>query len=49
LRKRSGEMKYNPHGDTALGAGDVLVVMGDVNQIWKARAAAGEAGSPSAA
>ena len=49
LRKRSGEMKYNPHGDTALGAGDVLVVMGDVGQIWKARTAAGEAGSPSAA
>lgn len=49
LRKRSGEMKYNPHGDTALGAGDVLVVMGDVNQIWKARTAAGEAGSPSVA
>ena len=49
LRKRSGEMKYNPHGDTALGAGDVLVVMGDVKQIWKARTAAGEAGSPSAA
>lgn len=49
LRKRSGEMKYNPHGDTALGAGDVLVVMGDVGQIWKARTAAGEEGSPSAA
>jgi voltage-gated potassium channel len=49
LRKRSGEMKYNPHGDTALGAGDVLVVMGDISQIWKARTAAGEAGSPSAA
>jgi voltage-gated potassium channel len=47
LRKPSGEMKYNPHGDTILGSGDTLVVMGDVAQIWKARAAAGEVSSPS--
>jgi K+/H+ antiporter YhaU regulatory subunit KhtT len=39
-------MKYNPRGDTALGAGDVLVVMGDIDQIWKAREAAGENISP---
>ncbi len=49
LRKPSGEMKYNPHGDTALGAGDVLVVMGDIDQIWKAREAAGGSASPPAA
>lgn len=49
LRKRSGEMKYNPHGHTALGAGDVLVVMGDIDQIWKAREAAGGSASPPAA
>lgn len=42
LRKPSGEMKYNPQGDAELSAGDVLVVMGDVNQVWKAREAAGE-------
>jgi voltage-gated potassium channel len=41
LRKPTGQMQYNPHGDTALSAGDVLVVMGDVDQIWKAREAAG--------
>ena len=49
LRKPTGEMTYNPHGNTALSARDVLVVMGDINQIWKARAAAGEPVSPSAA
>ena len=48
LRKTSGEMKYNPQGDNVLAAGDVLLVMGNVNDIWKARAAAGEA-VPSAA
>jgi K+/H+ antiporter YhaU regulatory subunit KhtT len=46
LRKPTGQMQYNPHGDTTLGAGDVLVVMGDVDQIWKARAAAGGKASP---
>jgi voltage-gated potassium channel len=49
LRKSSGEMKYNPRGDTALSGGDVLVVMGDIDQIWKAREAAGGSASPSAA
>ena len=42
LRKPSGEMSYNPQGDTVLAAGDVLVVQGDVNQVWKAREAAGQ-------
>jgi len=34
-------MEYNPHGDTLLRSGDVLIVMGDVNKVWKAREAAG--------
>jgi voltage-gated potassium channel len=42
LRKPDGQTRYNPHGHTALVAGDVLLVMGDVDMIWKARAAAGE-------
>lgn len=41
LRKPSGEIKYNPQGDTVLAPNDVLLVMGDVNRIWKAREAAG--------
>lgn len=41
LRKPSGEMLYNPHGETLLMSGDVLVVLGDVNKAWKAREAAG--------
>jgi len=42
LRKPSGEMLYNPHGETPLTSGDVLVVLGDVNNAWKAREAAGD-------
>lgn len=42
LRKPSGQLRYNPQGDTVLAAGDVLLVMGDVNKIWKAREAAGQ-------
>ena len=42
LRKSDGSTAYNPHGHTVVVAGDVLVVMGDVNDVWKARAAAGE-------
>jgi voltage-gated potassium channel len=41
VRTAAGAMEYNPHGDTVLHAGDVLIVMGDVNQVWKAREAAG--------
>lgn len=40
LRRPSGT-KYNPQGDAVLEPGDVLLVMGDVEQIWKAREAAG--------
>lgn len=42
LRRPDGEMQYNPHGDTLLASGDVLVVLGDVNNTWKAREAAGQ-------
>jgi voltage-gated potassium channel len=46
LRKADGKTIYNPHGSTPLLAGDVLVVMGDVDMIWKAREAAGIAIPP---
>lgn len=48
LRKPDGVMKYNPQSDTVLASGDVLLVMGDVERIWKAREAAGAALSPTA-
>lgn len=41
VRNPAGVIEYNPHGDTVLNAGDVLIVMGDVNQVSKAREAAG--------
>jgi voltage-gated potassium channel len=41
VRKPDGELKYNPRDDTALAGGDVLVVLGDVANTWKAREAAG--------
>ena len=41
LRKPDGKMDYNPHGDAVLGSGDVLVILGDVHNTWKAREAAG--------
>jgi len=43
LRKPDGGTTFNPHGDTVIAPEDVLVVMGDVNQIWRARGAAGSA------
>jgi voltage-gated potassium channel len=39
--KPDGEMKFNPRDDTKVGSGDVLLVMGDVANVWKARDAAG--------
>ena len=42
LRKPDGKMDYNPHGDAVLGSGDVLVILGDVHNTWKAREAAGQ-------
>ena len=35
-------MKFNPRGDMVMASGDVLVVMGDVANAWKARDAAGD-------
>ncbi len=45
LRKPGGQLQYNPHGDAVLDSGDVIVVLGDVNNTWKARAAAGDPAS----
>ncbi len=41
VRKPDGELKFNPRHDVALAGGDVLVVMGEVENAWKAREAAG--------
>jgi len=41
LRKPSGETQYNPKAETVLDARDILIVMGNANQVWKAREAAG--------
>lgn len=41
VRKPEGEMKFNPRDDTVIVGGDVWVVMGDVDNAWKARDAAG--------
>ena len=41
LHQPSGEMRYSPETDVLAG-GDVLVVMGEVSNLWKAREAAGE-------
>jgi voltage-gated potassium channel len=41
VRKPDGELKYNPRDDTSLASGDVLVVLGEVANTWKAREAAG--------
>ena len=34
-------MKFNPREDTVLAKGDVLVVMGEVANVWEARDSAG--------
>jgi len=49
VRKSSGETQYNPKAEAILGAQDVLIVMGTVDQVWKARAAAGGTAPTSAA
>ncbi len=41
IRKPAGDMQFNPRNDTVMASGDVLVVMGDVSNAWKARDAAG--------
>jgi voltage-gated potassium channel len=41
LRKPDGSTKFNPRDDTVMAGGDVVIVMGDVANAWKARDAAG--------
>jgi len=41
IRKPDGDMKFNPRDDTAMAGGDILVVMGDLANVWKARDEAG--------
>jgi voltage-gated potassium channel len=37
VRKSNGQTRYNPQGDMALDASDVLIVMGDIANVRKAR------------
>jgi voltage-gated potassium channel len=41
IRKPDSDTKFNPRSETVMASGDVLVVMGDVANAWKARDAAG--------
>jgi voltage-gated potassium channel len=41
IRKPDGGVIFNPHDDSVIASGDVLVVMGDAANTWKARDAAG--------
>lgn len=41
IRRLDGDTKFNPPGETVMASGDVLVVMGEVANTWKARDAAG--------
>jgi voltage-gated potassium channel len=41
IRKSEGEVKFNPREDTVVAKGDVVVVMGEVANVWKARDSAG--------
>jgi voltage-gated potassium channel len=41
VRTSDGDMKFNPRDDTVVASGNVLVVMGDISNAWKARDAAG--------
>jgi voltage-gated potassium channel len=41
IRKSDGGVKFNPPAETVLASGDVVVVMGEVANTWKARDAAG--------
>jgi voltage-gated potassium channel len=42
IRHASGETKFNPTADTILTPGDVLILMGEVNQVWKLRPETGD-------
>jgi voltage-gated potassium channel len=41
VRRQDGKLQYNPSAETTLASGDVLVVLGEVTNTWKAREAAG--------
>ncbi len=41
VRTSDGEMKFNPREDMVMAQSDVLVVMGDIANVWQARDAAG--------
>jgi uncharacterized protein with PhoU and TrkA domain len=41
IRQPDGAVKFNPRDQTVIESGDVLVVMGEVANAWKARDAAG--------
>jgi len=41
IRTADGEMKFNPREDMVIAKSDVLVVMGDIANVWEARDAAG--------
>jgi voltage-gated potassium channel len=41
IRKMEGEMRFNPREDAAIAKGDVVVVMGEVANVWEARESAG--------
>lgn len=41
VRTADGEMKFNPREDMVMAKSDVLVVMGDIANVWEARDAAG--------
>jgi len=42
IRRPSGEITYNPRDEAMLAGGDVLIVLGDEGNTWKAREAAGD-------
>ncbi len=41
IRKMEGEMRFNPREDMVIAKGDVVVVMGEVANVWEARESAG--------
>jgi voltage-gated potassium channel len=42
LRRPGGETTYNPRDEAVLARGDVVIVLGDEGNTWKAREAAGD-------
>jgi voltage-gated potassium channel len=41
IRKLGGGLLFNPADDTVMASGDVLVLMGDIANVWKAQDASG--------